>query len=192
MQNDIAVLRLTRDIPSTYSSSSSRIMHMGSPAAGDAVWAAGWGLTVEGRDDSVAESLLKVGLRISTAVRCADAMRLVGLAAGSNVVCAEPPADKSGRDACQGDSGGPLFRSRFTWTGWQWEQVGITSFGYGCGRDIPGVYTAVEKYRTWILTQTTLGASAAIYVVGAQVSIVPMPVRPSRDPICVDVAAVHA
>lgn len=51
-----------------------------------------------------------------------------------------------GYDACVGDSGGPL-----------WMMVdstpllyGITSFGYGCGFELPGVYTQVSWFRRWI------------------------------------------
>ena len=33
----------------------------------------------------------------------------------------------------------------------QWYQVGIVSFGIGCGRrNIPGVYTKVSAYEDWI------------------------------------------
>jgi trypsin len=49
------------------------------------------------------------------------------------------------RDSCNGDSGGPLLDKA---TG---EQVGIVSFGRGCGNpDFPGVYTRVSKYTSWI------------------------------------------
>lgn len=49
------------------------------------------------------------------------------------------------RDSCDGDSGGPYVISC--------TQVGIVSFGLlnVCGRpNMPGVYTRVSQYRTWI------------------------------------------
>ncbi len=51
-------------------------------------------------------------------------------------------------DTCQGDSGGPLlmFNSNNVW-----EEVGITSNGIGCAEpDLPGVYTRVAAYQSWI------------------------------------------
>jgi trypsin len=48
-------------------------------------------------------------------------------------------------DSCNGDSGGPLLDKA---TG---EQVGIISFGKGCGDpDFPGVYTRISTYTGWI------------------------------------------
>ncbi|MGB3634385.1 MAG: serine protease [Rubrobacteraceae bacterium] len=50
-------------------------------------------------------------------------------------------AGKTGKDTCQGDSGGPLFKK----SGGEYYQVGVTSFGYGCGAPgHPGVYTEVN------------------------------------------------
>jgi trypsin len=60
------------------------------------------------------------------------------------MLCAGHPLPD--RDSCGGDSGGPLLD---TTTG---EQVGIVSFGKGCGEvDFPGVYTRVSTYTSWIL-----------------------------------------
>jgi hypothetical protein len=48
-------------------------------------------------------------------------------------------------DSCNGDSGGPLLDKA---TG---KQVGIVSFGKGCGDpDFPGVYTRISTYTSWI------------------------------------------
>ncbi|KAK2501129.1 hypothetical protein MC885_019676 [Smutsia gigantea] len=53
-----------------------------------------------------------------------------------------------GKDSCQGDSGGPLvFNFNSTWV-----QVGIVSWGIGCGRrGYPGVYTEVSFYKDWLI-----------------------------------------
>lgn len=50
-------------------------------------------------------------------------------------------AGREGKDTCQGDSGGPMFRSLSSGT----YQIGITSFGAGCGaQGYPGIYTEVN------------------------------------------------
>lgn len=61
-------------------------------------------------------------------------------------------AGAEGRDACDGDGGGPLVCEQDG----QWYQVGIVSFGIGCGRQgVPGVYTRVQAFQPW-LEQTIL------------------------------------
>lgn len=58
-------------------------------------------------------------------------------------------AGEPGKDTCQGDSGGPLFVDGAG----RASQVGITSFGTGCGaRNYPGVYaeTNAEAIRSFI------------------------------------------
>jgi secreted trypsin-like serine protease len=51
-------------------------------------------------------------------------------------------AGRLNRDTCQGDSGGPMFEK----VGGTTYQVGITSFGTGCGtRQYPGVYTEANS-----------------------------------------------
>ncbi|XP_060072030.1 transmembrane protease serine 2-like [Ylistrum balloti] len=58
-----------------------------------------------------------------------------------------------GKDSCFGDSGGPLiYRSGATWY-----QLGITSWGYDCAQPkLPGIYTDVTKYTSWIQHQATV------------------------------------
>ncbi|RXG54202.1 Histone H2B.3 [Armadillidium vulgare] len=64
------------------------------------------------------------------------------------MICAASP----GKDSCKGDSGGPLI-TRLSKN--QYMQIGITSFGYGCG-DLskPGVYTKVDEFVPWIMKNT--------------------------------------
>jgi secreted trypsin-like serine protease len=55
-------------------------------------------------------------------------------------------AGKTGKDACQGDSGGPMFERVNTAVGAVYYQVGVTSFGIGCGAPgYPGVYAEVNN-----------------------------------------------
>ena len=47
----------------------------------------------------------------------------------------------------QGDSGGPMQIGE----GQHWTQIGIVSWGIGCGKSFyPGVYTRVTEVRDWI------------------------------------------
>ncbi|KAF4526466.1 hypothetical protein B566_EDAN014078 [Ephemera danica] len=63
-------------------------------------------------------------------------------------------AGAEGRDACDGDGGGPLVCE----DAGQWYQVGVISFGIGCGRrETPGVYTRLSRYERWI-TDTILSS----------------------------------
>jgi secreted trypsin-like serine protease len=64
-----------------------------------------------------------------------DTMLCAGLAEG-------------GKDSCQGDSGGPLF---LTTADGRFAQVGVVSWGYGCGLpDVRGVYARVSQFKDWI------------------------------------------
>ena len=55
-----------------------------------------------------------------------------------------------GLDTCQGDSGGPLSVQHKTRLD-ALNQVGIVSWGYGCGGI--GIYTRVSTYYNWIQDQ---------------------------------------
>lgn len=59
---------------------------------------------------------------------------------------------EKGKDSCVGDSGGPLMMVSDNET---WYAAGVVSFGMmECGRkDLPGVYTNIEKFIPWLESQ---------------------------------------
>ena len=69
----------------------------------------------------------------------------------ANMICSGKLRAK--RDTCPGDSGGPLFAKR---PDGSFVQVGITSWGVGCGgseQGLYGVYTRVAQFAPWIREQ---------------------------------------
>lgn len=60
--------------------------------------------------------------------------------------CAFDPVGS--KDSCQGDSGGPL-QTIPLFSG-PAKAVGVVSFGVGCGRGKPGIYTRIAHYIEWI------------------------------------------
>ena len=62
-------------------------------------------------------------------------------------------------DSCQGDSGGPLVQRG---TGAEPVQVGVVSWGLGCGRaESPGIYMRVSAYADWISATTGIARQTA-------------------------------
>jgi secreted trypsin-like serine protease len=199
MENDIAVVLLRTEDVLQYtvrrSGRPSRIsaddpvgmlrlqsqMHIAqsSPLVDDVVRLAGW---VHERHWIVGtappHSFLKKGWSVlSDATSCADAMRMTGMAATGNTVCAVSPG------GCTLNAGGPLFRVAFkdvpvTTDGLVervqiWEQVGILSFSNrraGCGSaTFPSMYTDVTKYRTWLADVMSQTHRSWSYPLGAEV-----------------------
>lgn len=109
----------------------------------------GWGRMDEKSEHSVV--LKEISVPLWNNPSCQNALRQQfgpGYTLPSTAIC----AGAEGRDACDGDGGGPLVCEK---TG-RWYQVGVVSFGIGCGqRNVPGVYTRVEAYESWI--QQTVG-----------------------------------
>ncbi|KAF3699722.1 Transmembrane protease serine 9 [Channa argus] len=106
-------------------------------------WVTGWGNIASGVPLSSPLNLMEVEVPVVGNRQCncdygvgsiTDNMLCAGLSAG-------------GKDACQGDSGGPMVSKQ----NGRWIQAGIVSFGNGCAKpDIPGVYTRVSQYESWI------------------------------------------
>lgn len=95
---------------------------------GTSVLTMGWGTT--SFEGPVSDRLREVRLAVYSDQQCRSTYP--GLDP-QTMMCAFLP----GRDSCQGDSGGPLLESTTL------RQVGIVSFGIGCG-DFPGGYTKVS------------------------------------------------
>jgi secreted trypsin-like serine protease len=76
--------------------------------------------------------------------RCRQAMSQYG-PISEKMFCAG--LQEGGADSCSGDSGGPIF----TVIGDTRYQMGIVSWGEGCGRPgLPGVYTKISEFNDWI------------------------------------------
>lgn len=98
----------------------------------------GWGLTREGVSNSIADRLRAVSLPIVTMEVC---NRNYGGRITPDMVCAGLP--EGGRGTCVGDNGGPLVFNGV--------QVGVVSWGRGCGRpNFPTVFARVPSFITWI------------------------------------------
>ncbi|WP_083239271.1 S1 family peptidase [Methyloceanibacter superfactus] len=62
------------------------------------------------------------------------------------------------KDSCQGDSGGPLVVPAKDGHGFV--QVGVVSWGRGCGGALPGVYSRVAAFSDWIHETIDTGGAA--------------------------------
>ncbi|XP_071545629.1 trypsin-like [Panulirus ornatus] len=110
------------------------------PAPGSSCTVLGWGTTSE--TGSVSPMLLTATLTVESRPTCKEiitASRPTALIDAS-VICA---GGDGLHDTCQGDSGGPLVCGD--------KVMGIVSWGVGCAHlGVPGVYTSVPYWRTWI------------------------------------------
>ncbi|KAG5213553.1 hypothetical protein JEQ12_009339 [Ovis aries] len=84
---------------------------------------------------STETGLRKVNIQLIKWETCSELMPLLT----KSMLCAGDL--EGGKDACQGDSGGPLVCQKKTRKS-EWYQLGIVSWGVGCGqKKQPGVYT---------------------------------------------------
>nr|XP_033713469.1 serine protease 55 isoform X4 [Tursiops truncatus] len=149
MDNDISLLLL--DTPITFSELKEPICMPTEPGLSrwHKCWVAGWGQTQTGLKQPMETELLKVPMTIVDWEKCSKEFpRLT-----KNMLCAG--FENETYDACQGDSGGPLVCT--TESGKKWYQVGIISWGRSCGqKNVPGIYTLLENYHSWIKKVTEL------------------------------------
>ncbi|CAB3232986.1 unnamed protein product [Arctia plantaginis] len=143
VDNDVAVMVLRSNLRLNTRSQRARIPLQGNTVADNGtVVVVGWGRTRA----NVAQSsnvLNQVSVRIVNRAICRQRYLIhANLFVTENMICAGL-LDIGGADACQGDSGGPLI--------YNGSIVGITSWGVRCADPIlPGVYTEVSRYSSWI------------------------------------------
>ena len=115
------------------------------PRRGTKTLITGWGDVVEGGGYYQME-LRQVLVKVLRRKNCNDSNSYDGMVTRT-MLCAGKFA--GGKDSCQGDSGGPLTIQR---NGRFKLLTGLVSWGAGCARaDLPGVYTRLTKFRSWIL-----------------------------------------
>jgi secreted trypsin-like serine protease len=147
--NDAAVLKLSSPVRGIAPAKipTARLNSMERP--GRTATIAGWGNTRKqdpdfSQPDSYPNQMREAKVPI---VSDAKGKRVYGSSYVSSVMLA---AGREGKDTCQGDSGGPIFVP--TQSGRY--QIGMTSFGAGCGaRGFPGVYAEAnsKSIRTFIM-----------------------------------------
>ncbi|XP_054337915.1 serine protease 44 isoform X2 [Pongo pygmaeus] len=151
IENDIALALL--DFPVNYST---HIQPVCLPEqafmvqAGMKCWVTGWGNVNEtDSSENIVTELQEAELSIMLHEKCNEVLkekiRMRSEMVKKGTICGY---NDQGKDACQGDSGGPLVCE----LNGTWVQVGIVSWGVGCGRKgYPGVYTEVNFYKKWII-----------------------------------------
>ncbi|XP_021968004.1 phenoloxidase-activating factor 2 isoform X2 [Folsomia candida] len=116
---------------------------------GERCFATGWGKDVFGAQGVYHSILKRVELPIIPRRDCQE--RLRGTKLGSkfhlheSFICA---GGEIAKDTCKGDGGSPLF-CKVSGSS-HYVQLGIVSWGIGCGNAIPGVYVNVPHFSPWI------------------------------------------
>ncbi|XP_047493192.1 trypsin-1-like [Penaeus chinensis] len=147
LDNDVALLRLASQIQFPEDNTVGRVCLPEAGQTYDSVTAtvSGWGTVAEDGADSPV--LLEVSVPTLSNAECNV---FLGGEVTANMLCAGVP--EGGRDSCQGDSGGPLV----TEEGGEVKQIGVVSWGFGCGQpNSPGVYARVTSYLSWISSYVT-------------------------------------
>lgn len=146
LKNDIALIRVREPllVPPVELATSKELRQARSRMKRPKFTVVGWGFTRESGE--ISSQLQETGVRFTNRRSCSKAYEGFNTVT-SSMLCAGSP--RGGHDACDGDSGGPLFLK--VDSGQESKQIGITSWGLGCGRArYPGVYTDLSRFRGWI------------------------------------------
>jgi len=140
---DVAIITMKTPAPSNNPKIRPVCLDTGSQQyAGETATVTGWGSLMENGPQP--EELMEVTVKIWNNGDCKSTY-------GPNAPGGIEPymlcAGKKGKDSCSGDSGGPMVKGK----GSTWAQIGIVSWGIGCGKShYPGVYTRVAAVQDWI------------------------------------------
>jgi len=144
LQNDIAILKLTKPITFNERIKPVCLPNPGLRTDGILATVTGWG-----RDER-RKLKSKLQMHQSTVLpnTVCSAQWVAKKAPANFIVPTMLCMDASKGDSCNGDSGGPLVHQQ----GSSWVQVGLVSFGSGSCTDanLAGVYTRVSEYVDWI------------------------------------------
>ncbi|XP_011635278.1 trypsin-3-like [Pogonomyrmex barbatus] len=156
LQNDIAILKLSSAAPiATSPNINTACLPSAATAAGTRCWVSGWGKDAFGNSGMYPRSLKEVDVPVISPADCQTALRKktrLGdfFVLSSSFMCA---GGEVGKDACTGDGGSPLVCST---NNGPYQVVGLVTWGIGCANaEVPGVYTDVFNFRSWIIQQAT-------------------------------------
>ncbi|KAL2078679.1 hypothetical protein ACEWY4_026364 [Coilia grayii] len=145
--NDIALLRLLSSV--TFSDYIQPVCLAASNStldSGTKTWVTGWSNISNGVVPQYSNRTSDAPVPVVSNSDCEKAYSTKHHSITSNMICAGL-LGQGGKDACSGDSGGPMVLLQDS----VWVQVGIVSFGVGCGdKHIPGVYARIPSYQRWI------------------------------------------
>lgn len=168
--NDIALLKikpLNRRVAQRPILLPDAVSNMPKLKAGDLMEVLGWGYTgvvksgqrhelSEGRPQAYVSDLRKGNLMAMSLANCRRVNKYASVYSKSICATSPPRAQASVSSgntfSCRGDSGGPVIR----WVGNKKVQVGLVSWGIGCGtragrhRQNPSVFVDVAQYTGWI------------------------------------------
>merc|ERR1711973_998414 len=142
LHKDVAIITLEDEVPEMENVRAVCLPSGNDDYAGKTGTVVGWGsIKEQGPQPDV---LREVTVRIWDNPTCKDTY---GNAAPGGIMDHMLCAGQKGKDSCSGDSGGPMSIG----TGPTWTQIGIVSWGIGCGKShYPGVYTRVTAVKSWI------------------------------------------
>lgn len=142
LHKDVAIITLDKEVPVMNNVRAVCLDEGSNRHAGETGTVVGWGSIKEAGPQP--DILREVTVKIWDNPTCKDTY---GNAAPGGIMDHMLCAGQKGKDSCSGDSGGPMSIG----TGATWTQIGIVSWGIGCGKShYPGVYTRVASVRPWI------------------------------------------